>query len=202
MNRFFSFLVGLFLVFSNAGIAGAYSFDMGPDSTVDVSGTQNALELYATINPDLENMLFDLEEGQSQQFFFAKIGTTENWINADDTKTANVTANIDFEIPDLIQGVQGESIGFSAALHYFQGWNLTWDDPVYVDFGHMNSGRFSIELSDIAGLSDWWQGPSGSADVFARITLESAPVPEPGTMILFGLGLVGLAGATRKKFMK
>jgi hypothetical protein len=110
----------------------------------------------------------------------------------------NMTAWVDFDNPDLIQAVGGKSIGFKGGfLWNIHGWNLTWDDPVVVDFG--NGGQFALELDDV-GYSSWgWQGPAGSADVYATVTLNSAPVPEPATVLLIGTAFLGFGLFRRRQ---
>ena len=51
----------------------------------------------------------------------------------------------------------------------------------------------------VIGKDDWTLlgiGADGS------IMLNKVPVPEPSTMLLFGIGLAGFANATRKKLKK
>ncbi len=49
----------------------------------------------------------------------------------------------------------------------------------------------------------WWLGPDGNkcngGKVYGTINLNTDPVPEPTTMLLFGAGVAGLVGVTRRK---
>lgn len=70
------------------------------------------------------------------------------------------------------------------------------DNPLYsffgvtTDTGYIQSIQFTPSASYI-GIDNFSYGNSGTA-----------PVPEPATIVLLGAGLLGLAGASRKKFMK
>ena len=54
-------------------------------------------------------------------------------------------------------------------------------------------------VNDIAGISIWNNDPGGIGLDNLRFDVPSGQVPEPGTLALLGLGLVGMGYARRKK---
>ena len=51
-------------------------------------------------------------------------------------------------------------------------------------------------------MEDNTVGGSATNDGFGLDNFGTAAVPEPATMVLFGVGLVGLAAFGRKRFLK
>lgn len=79
------------------------------------------------------------------------------------------------------------------------------------DFEGLNTDSFLSELSDIKHQGTpvpflarvqqtGWNGEGSDVMIHGEGDPASAPVPEPATMMLFGTGLLALAGFGRKKF--
>jgi hypothetical protein len=83
----------------------------------------------------------------------------------------------------------------TADHYYYTGWDKNsvnaGQQHVAVEWDGVN--KINIFLEDLVTDIDWdWQ------DMVVK-GVDIAPVPEPSTMLLMGAGLVGLAGASRKK---
>jgi hypothetical protein len=79
-------------------------------------------------------------------------------------------------------------------VYYFFTATIWYDDfqPDQLEW------MFALADMNDNGLFD------GGTDKFSPKTTSSstAPIPEPATMLLFGTGLIGMAGIGRKKFKK
>lgn len=95
-------------------------------------------------------------------------------------------------------GYLGISQGFAGSHTWlFSTGGVSGSNPILVDDGSWHSyNRTFVAASDFHLMLEDFVAPGMNAyfDNF-----ELSPVPEPATMLLFGIGLLGLAGVNRRK---
>jgi len=187
MNRFLKVLMlSVFSVFLATGSAVAVPITFTDTTTFSAGGTNDAdLVSYGG------NYVNQLEG------FGDHVRWTHHFMEKFDTST-----------PQVLSGT------LALALHDDRDWSWefgfgwaedgTWgfgevDTGVYsfnVDTSFLEDGLFTVTLASLGG--DFFIDTSD-----LRITYDSAaPVPEPATMLLFGVGLIGIAGLGRRKLIK
>ena len=140
---------------------------------------------------DLDGYEFSLAEGEHHTFkFFSFDVDAHPWFVGGGA--ARVEANLSFETPVLDSTNTGSGLWGSVG-GYFSAGVFKWDNPVQTYM--INGTEIEISLNDIKAF-----GFGDSATVYATVkNLGMATVPEPSTMLLFGAGLVGIAGMSRRR---
>ena len=170
------------------------TFDLAgePTSYVDVGALCAPFcGVSAELNNNLGSLSTSLSAGNSWTFDFF---TLDFW--GVGIGTGVVNAFLGFDLPTGAPGAGGTAFGIFATGFFGTGGTLLWDQPGQFLLG--DGTAYSVTFENLLGITGKHE------TVSATIALLKEPkgavgVPEPAMLGLFGLGLLGIGFARRKR---
>lgn len=203
MKRTLAGFAAAVLVAGMAGSVGAtpITFDVADGSggsSVTVSESARWGDLEGALATDLGAQTFVLADGESMTIDFFTLTASGIAVGADYT----VEATLAFDVPDI--EAQGTGVGnYFTFFGVISGGTLTWGDTSPDTFVMPDGTSLSIAFEE--GSAIFLCDP---VMIQATVTNQgggtgpTTSVPEPGTLLLLGSGMVGLAVCRRMKAKK
>jgi len=200
MKKLLGCLLCVMLLFFGVSVAQADTFYFTSDHVTGGAGTPPFGQVTLTENLGDVTFLVSLYDGS--QFVRTGAGDGMDFL---------------FNANDINLGTEFSGAGLTAAEGPFSHGGGTFQYGVYFT-GQGTGGSnamsgpigFTIYNSTIDdflidnGIGEYFVADilSGQTGYTGLVDVSKSPVPEPTTMVLFGAGLIGLAGFGRKKFKK
>jgi PEP-CTERM motif len=149
-----------------------------PTITYDIYGTPSSVPP-ATPSPTMENLSqFSITNFNLQSSIFNATGSGNLSLKANDYVDRYAWLNFGaYQSSATSLGVEAMFVAFTGGTIYQQ--------PAAIVFGSL--GNFALV------------GPAGSPRYSVNVTAQRARVPEPGTLLLLGLGAAGFAAHRRRR---